>query len=79
VLQYIWQQRLLKPEKWALSNVDYRYCNIRVIVYGITDFGFMDLEARNIALTGARSNSAASFLLVITGLHMLHVLGGVIA
>jgi cytochrome c oxidase subunit III len=40
---------------------------------------FMDLESRNIALTGARSNSAASFLLVITGLHMLHVLGGVIA
>ncbi|MBV9986861.1 MAG: heme-copper oxidase subunit III [Chitinophagaceae bacterium] len=42
-------------------------------------FGFRDLELRNIALTGPRSNSAASFLFVITGLHMLHVLGGVIA
>ncbi|MES2372143.1 MAG: cytochrome c oxidase subunit 3 [Bacteroidota bacterium] len=41
--------------------------------------GFLDLENRGIALTGARSNSAGSFLLVITGLHMLHVLGGVIA
>ncbi len=41
--------------------------------------GFRDLESRNIALTGARSNSAASFLFVITGLHMVHVLGGVIA
>ena len=41
--------------------------------------GFHDLELRNIALTGARSNSAASFVLVITGLHMVHVLGGVIA
>jgi cytochrome c oxidase subunit III len=41
--------------------------------------GFLDLEARNIALVGAKSNSAASFLLVITGLHMVHVLGGVIA
>ena len=41
--------------------------------------GFQSLEARNIALTGAKSNSAASFLFVITGLHMLHVLGGVIA
>lgn len=41
--------------------------------------GFTDLESRNIALTGARSNSAASFLFVITGLHMVHVLGGVIA
>ena len=41
--------------------------------------GFRDLESRNIALTGVKSNSAASFLFVITGLHMLHVLGGVIA
>jgi cytochrome c oxidase subunit 3 len=41
--------------------------------------GFRDLELRNIALTGPRSNSAASFLFVITGLHMVHVLGGVIA
>ncbi len=41
--------------------------------------GFRDLEARNIALTGPKSNSAASFLFVITGLHMVHVLGGVIA
>lgn len=41
--------------------------------------GFINLEHNNIALTGSKSNSAASFLLVITGLHMLHVLGGVIA
>ncbi len=41
--------------------------------------GFQDLESRNIALTGIKSNSAASFLFVITGLHMVHVLGGVIA
>jgi cytochrome c oxidase subunit 3 len=50
-----------------------------LLFMGLQILGFMDLEARNIALTGARSNSAASFLLVITGLHMLHVLGGVIA
>ncbi|MEO0066647.1 MAG: hypothetical protein RI983_1973 [Bacteroidota bacterium] len=50
-----------------------------VVFMALQVFGFMDLEARNIALTGAKSNSAASFLLVITGLHMLHVLGGVIA
>ncbi len=42
-------------------------------------WGFVNLEQNNIALTGSKSNSAASFLLVITGLHMLHVLGGVIA
>lgn len=42
-------------------------------------WGFFELEAKNIALVGPKSNSAASFLFVITGLHMLHVLGGVIA
>lgn len=41
--------------------------------------GFVALETNNIALVGPKSNSAASFLFVITGLHMLHVLGGVIA
>ena len=41
--------------------------------------GFLALQANSIALIGVRSNSAASFLFVITGLHLLHVLGGVIA
>ena len=41
--------------------------------------GFRILEGNSIALYGATSNSAASFLFVITGLHILHVLGGVIA
>jgi cytochrome c oxidase subunit III len=50
-----------------------------VLFMALQVMGFQNLEARNIALTGAKSNSAASFLLVITGLHMLHVLGGVIA
>ena len=50
-----------------------------VVFLAMQVWGFMDLESRDIALTGSKSNSAASFLLVITGLHMLHVLGGVIA
>ena len=41
--------------------------------------GFVNLEARNIPLFGVKSNSATSFLGVITILHMLHVLGGIIA
>jgi cytochrome c oxidase subunit 3 len=41
--------------------------------------GFQALEKAGISLVGAKSNPAASFLLVITGLHMVHVLGGVIA
>lgn len=38
--------------------------------------GFMELYAKGIKLTG---NVSGSFLFVITGLHMLHVLGGVVA
>ena len=41
--------------------------------------GFQSLESSHISLTGPKSNSAASFLFVISGLHMVHVLGGVIA
>ncbi len=41
--------------------------------------GFANLEARNIPLFGKRSNAATSFVGIITGLHMLHVLGGVVA
>jgi cytochrome c oxidase subunit 3 len=41
--------------------------------------GFMALESNSISLVGPRSNSAASFLFVITVLHLIHVLGGIIA
>lgn len=41
--------------------------------------GFINLENHGIKLTGTGSNPAASFILVIAGLHMLHVLGGVVA
>ena len=50
------------------------------LVFVVTKMmGFSALEANSISLTGPRSNSAGSFLLVIAGLHILHVLGGVIA
>ena len=41
--------------------------------------GFMALQDNSIALIGPRSNSAASFLFVITVLHLIHVFGGIIA
>ncbi|MFC4231914.1 heme-copper oxidase subunit III [Parasediminibacterium paludis] len=50
-----------------------------VLFMTLQTIGFFSLEARNIHLTGPNSNAASSFLLVITLLHMLHVLGGVIA
>jgi len=41
--------------------------------------GFQYLQQHGVLLIGANTNPAGSFLGVITGVHMLHVLGGVIA
>ena len=41
-------------------------------------YGFKYLQSHGIKLIGRNSNPGASFLLVIIGLHSLHVLGGVI-
>lgn len=42
-------------------------------------FGFFSLNDHGVQLLGEGSNPSASFLAVIAGLHVLHVLGGVIA
>ena len=76
-------QMAVKKAKEGLQNPYRNFLTITAIlgvVFMILQYqGFMALQANNIALTGARSNSAASFLFVITLLHLLHVLGGVIA
>lgn len=41
--------------------------------------GFGTLQDRGIKLIGSGSNVAGSFIAVIAGVHMLHVLGGVVA
>ena len=41
--------------------------------------GFIYLNNHGVQLLGQGSNPSASFLAIITGLHVLHVLGGVIA
>ncbi len=41
--------------------------------------GFFDLQKNGVQLLGQGSNPSASFLFIITGLHVLHVLGGAIA
>ena len=42
-------------------------------------FGFQSLRRDGLQFFGSGSNPSASFLAIITGLHVLHVLGGVIA
>ena len=76
-------QMAVKKAKEGLQKPYYSFLSITAIlgvVFMVLQYqGFMALQANNIALTGPRSNSAASFLFVITLLHLLHVLGGVIA
>jgi cytochrome c oxidase subunit 3 len=50
------------------------------IVFALLQFlGFRELGSHGVLLLGQGSNPAASFIAIITGLHVLHVLGGVIA
>ncbi len=76
-------QMAVKKAKEGLQNSYRGFLTVTAIlgvVFMILQLqGFMALQANNIALTGPRSNSAASFLFVITTLHLLHVLGGLIA
>ena len=50
-----------------------------VVFAALQFFGFKELGSHGVLLLGQGSNPAASFLAIITGLHVLHVLGGVIA
>jgi cytochrome c oxidase subunit 3 len=50
------------------------------VLFGVLQFfGFKDLQGHGIQLFGQGSNPSASFLAIITGLHVLHVLGGIVA
>lgn len=50
-----------------------------VLFAALQFYGFSDLYNRGVQILGRGSNPSASFLGVITGLHVVHVLGGVIA
>ena len=50
------------------------------IAFGISQFmGWSSLIKGNVYFTGTQSNAAGSFLYVITGLHLAHILGGLVA
>ena len=50
------------------------------VTFAILQFtGFSQIQKGGVQLFGAGSNPSASFLGIITGLHILHVVGGVIA
>ena len=74
----------------AVKNIKAKEMQRYRLMLGITAFlgilfavmqwyGFKILRTNGILFTGKNSNPGASFLLIIIGLHALHVLGGVIA
>jgi len=50
-----------------------------VVFFILQIIGFKELQFNHIALVGQMSNSSASFFFVIVGLHLVHIIGGVIA
>jgi len=50
------------------------------LLFAVLQFvGWNDLYANNIVFAGQNSNPAGSFIYVFTGLHIAHLLGGIIA
>jgi len=50
------------------------------LLFAVLQFvGWHDLYANNIVFAGQNSNPAGSFIYVFTGLHIAHLLGGIIA
>ena len=50
------------------------------VLFALMQFtGFYNLQNSGVNILGQGSNPSASFLGIITGLHVLHVLGGVVA
>lgn len=64
----------------ALSNVGLLATLIAGIVFCVTQFlAWGDLVDAGIFFAGRESNAAGSFLYVLSGLHVVHVAGGIIA
>ena len=64
--------------------INYRRLLVATAVLGVLFIvlqvaGFRQFAAQDIRLVGAGSNASYSFLLAISGLHGIHVLGGVVA
>lgn len=50
------------------------------LAFGVLQyFGWMQLVRANVYFTGTQSNAAGSFLYVLTGLHLVHIFGGLVA
>lgn len=72
--------------KNILAKEMYRYRSflgltalLGVVFAAMQTIGFYLMEKNGTPLTGIKSNAGASFILIIVGIHAVHVLGGVVA
>jgi len=69
----------IKAKEMQRYRLMLRFTALLGVVFALLQvYGFKYLQNHGVKLVGRNSNPGASFLLVIIGLHALHVLGGVI-
>lgn len=73
-LKYLKAREMMAYKRWLMITAV-----LGVLFLVLQIVGFKQFGANDIRLIGAGSNASYSFLLAISGLHGLHVLGGVIA
>jgi cytochrome c oxidase subunit 3 len=73
-LKALKQRNMLMYRRWLVITAILGVLFLVLQVIGFSQFGASDIR-----LVGAGSNASYSFLLAISGMHGLHVLGGVIA
>lgn len=73
-LKALKQRNMLMYRRWLVITAVLGVLFLVLQVIGFSQFGASDIR-----LVGAGSNASYSFLLAISGMHGLHVLGGVIA
>jgi cytochrome c oxidase subunit 3 len=73
-LQKLKQREMVAYRSWLATTAVLGVLFLVLQIAGFMKFGELDIR-----LVGAGSNASYSFLLAISGLHGLHVLGGVVA
>ena len=73
-LKALKQRNMIMYRRWLVITAV-----LGVLFLVLQVIGFAQFKASDIRLVGAGSNASYSFLLAISGMHGLHVLGGVIA
>lgn len=73
-------QRAVKKNNFSLTSIALVTTVLLGIAFCITQWlGWRELVAMNVFFAGHESNPAGSFLYVLSGVHLLHLAGGIIA